>query len=593
MLSAQFGLDLAHELVVDLFAGGGGASTGIEQAIGRPVDIAVNHDRLAVAQHFANHPQTRHYCEDVFDVDPMEVTQGRKIGGLWASPDCKHFSKAKGGQPRSKKIRALADVIVRWAELPEHIKPRVIWMENVEEFETWGELDDDGKPIPEVAGLLFQRWKSRILAQGYVGEFRVLRAADQATPTIRKRLFGIFRCDGQPIVWPEATNAKVVPKGSRLKPWRTAAECIDFGIKAESIFDRKRALVTNTHRRVAKGLWRHVLTNPTPYIVEREGGTQITPFLNEHANSSNQRTMPADEPLRTQCAQVKGGHFSVIAPTLAVLRGTSDAHLNAHTVAEPVTTLSAGGTHHALAAVHMVTIGYGERKGQAARTQDITSPTGTAVAGGVKQGIVMGLLEQANGGFNEGNDGRALDAPVSTIASKAANQRLVTAYCIKYYGSGGQWQGLEEPMHTIPTKGRMGLVEVQHVPLDAIAPEHRKRAKQCADFLREHLPEHFTEEAYAVMVWQRGCWWVLVDITLRMLKAPELYKAQGFPADYIHEWGLDHVPGPGGLAVLTGERITLTTEQQVKAVGNSVCPPMARALVAANYSDRQSMREAA
>jgi DNA (cytosine-5)-methyltransferase 1 len=590
MLTPQLLLGLADELVIDLFAGGGGASTGIEQAIGRHVDIAVNHDPLAIAQHFANHPQTRHYCEDVFDVDPIAVTEGRPVGLLWASPDCKHFSKAKGGKPRSKKIRALADIIAVWAET---VRPRIICMENVEEFKTWGELDEDGHPIPELRGLLFERWKARILAQGYTGEFRELRAANHKTPTIRKRLIGIFRCDGQPIVWPAATNAKNPPRGSGLKPWRTAAECINFGVKAESIFDRKRALVKNTHRRVARGLWRHVLTNAGPYFVEQPGQHLAAPFLNEHANSSNDRTMAADEPMRTLCAEVKRGHFSLITPTLAVLRGTSDAHLgNAHSVDEPLTTLSAGGTHHALVAAHLVTIGYGERQGQEARTNDIRTPTGTAVAGGIKQAVVLAFMEQANGGFFAG-DGRSLNDPISTITAAGTNQQLVTAYCIKYYGSGGQWQGLSEPLHTQPAKGRMGLVDVRQVPLDAIAPEHRRRAKQCADLLREHLPEHFSEEADAVLVWQRGLWWVLVDITLRMLRPRELYLAQGFRGDYIIDWGLEFTRGPGGLAIPTGNRIPLTAEQQIRSCGNSVCPPLAEAVIGANYRDASLMWEAA
>lgn len=205
MLTPQFVLPIASELVVDLFAGGGGASTGIEQAIGRHVDIAVNHDPEAVSLHEVNHPQTRHYTCDVFEIDPLEVTGGQPIGLLWASPDCKHFSKAKGGKPVSKKIRGLANVIAEWAE---KVRPRVICMENVEEFKTWGPLDEENYPIPERAGEYFNEWRARIEAQGYVGEFRELRASDYATPTIRKRLFGVFRCDGQPIVWPEAAHGK-------------------------------------------------------------------------------------------------------------------------------------------------------------------------------------------------------------------------------------------------------------------------------------------------------------------------------------------------------------------------------------------------
>lgn len=539
----QFLLDLGAKLIVDLFAGGGGASTGIEQAIGRPVDIAVNHDALAVAQHLANHPQTRHYCADVFEVDPVVVTEGRPVGLLWASPSCTHFSKARGGKPVNKQLRSLAWVVIKWCKLPIDQRPSIVCLENVEEWKDWGPLNKDGQPCEARKGLTFRRWVRQLETLGYVVEYKELRASDYDTPTIRNRLFLIARCDGLPIVWPAATHAKAPTKGSGLKPWRTAAECIDFSLPAQSIFDRKRALVKNTHRRVAKGLWRHVLDTESPYIVDREESA-LTPFLSEHANSSNQRTMRADEPLRTQCAQVKGGHFSIVTPTLAVLRGTSEAHLGAHSIEDPVTTLSAGGTHHAL---------------------------------------VMAFMEQANGGFY-GGDGRSIKSPLSTITTTGSNQQLVTAYCVKYYSNGGQWQGLDEPMHTLPTKGRIGLVKVRHVPANLLTEDQRHRARQCAELLHEHLSEEFPEPAEMVLIFQRGHWWVLVDITLRMLKPRELYKAQGFPSSYIIDWGID---------LASGQRIELTQEQQVKSVGNSVCPPLAKALVAANYVERSSMRTAA
>ena len=203
MLSPQFVLPLAHELVIDLFAGGGGASTGIEQAIGRHVDIAVNHDPAAVSLHQANHPQTRHFVSDVFEVDPLVVADGQPVGLLWASPDCKHFSKAKGGKPVSKRVRGLAWVVVKWAKL---VQPRIICLENVEEFQTWGPLAADGRPCPERKGSTFARWKAQLVALGYTVEHRELRACDYGAPTIRKRLFLVARRDGCPIVWPEPTH---------------------------------------------------------------------------------------------------------------------------------------------------------------------------------------------------------------------------------------------------------------------------------------------------------------------------------------------------------------------------------------------------
>jgi DNA (cytosine-5)-methyltransferase 1 len=721
-------LSFPGELIVDNFAGGGGTSTGLEAAFGRPVDIAINHDPEALAMHALNHPHTLHLCEDVWEVDPIAVTGNQPVALVWLSPDCKHFSKAKGGTPVEKKIRGLAWVTLRWAA---KCKPRVIMLENVEEFQEWGPLivDEDGntRPDPAKKGRTFESFVRQLRAHGYQVDFRELRACDNGAPTIRKRFFMVARRDGLPIVFPAPTHGNPASKEVRtgkLQPWRTAAECIDFSEPAASIFDRKRPLALNTQRRVAKGAWRHVLTNPRPFIVgvggrmgqspERSvdqplqtitskadsciaqpvvaplvvtnttghtgaaanapvptiatGGhhaltsVALAPFIGEHANGSTQRNMPANEPLRTVCAQVKGGHFSVVAPTVVPLRGTSSSHIgNAHSIEQPISTISAGGTHHGLAAAHLVTIGYGEREGQDARTQQIEQPLGTVVAGGVKQAIaaahltkfragssgvdlnspmptvtansfvkrpggaapiglvathlthlthhgdrrgtspveplptvtganrgeqalVAAFFEQANGGFYAG-EGRAADQPMSTVTASGSNQQLVTAYFVKYYSMGGQWQGAEEPMHTIPTKDRIGLVQLVQVPLEALAPEYRARAKKCADLLHEHLPEHFPQPADLVLMGQ----WVLVDITLRMLKPPELYRAQGFPRGYKH----DEIPNPkllfaNGRQVpqdpRTLPRIPLTLTAQVRMCGNSVSPVQAEALVRVNFS---------
>lgn len=698
-----FTLPLAFpgELIIDNFAGGGGTSTGLEAAFGRPVDIAINHDPEALAMHAINHPHTQHLCESVWDVDPIAVTGNQPVGLVWLSPDCKHFSKAKGGTPVAKHIRGLAWVGMRWVALT---KPRVLMLENVEEFQTWGPLlvgaDGTARPDPARKGKTFQSFVRQLRAHGYVVDWKELRACDNGAPTIRKRLFLIARRDGLPIIWPEQTHAIPTDRrvlAGKLQPYRTAAECIDFDLHAASIFDRKKPLATNTQRRVAKGLWRHVLATASPYIAgdiaaavmtnttghpgaaittplptvatgghHALAGATLTPFLTEHANASNQRTMAADEPLRTQCAQVKGGHFSLVAPTITPLRGTTEAHLGGHDVLAPLSTVAASGTHHGLTGAHLVTIGYGERPGQDARTQAMHSPLGTAVAGGVKQGVVaahlthlthhgersghspaeplrtitgahrgeqamvaahlvdMGhgegacgtkrfshgvrdvraplgtctasnppsalvtaCLEQANGGFYDG-DGRPVSAPASTITSSGAQQRLITAYAVKYYSSGGQWQGLGEPMHTLPTKGRMGLVQAVQVSADSLAPEHRARARQCAELLHTHLPEHFPTLADVVLVWHAGSWWALVDITLRMLKPKELFKAQGFPEGYvIHE-----IPNPALLFDKDGKqaahplqvpRIPLSATAQVRMCGNSVSPPQAEALVRANF----------
>ena len=633
-------LDLGSELIIDNFAGGGGTSTGLEAAFGRPVDIAINHDPEALAMHAINHPYTKHLCESVWDVDPIAVTNNEPVGLVWLSPDCKHFSKAKGGTPVNKHIRGLAWVGMRWVAL---CKPRVLMLENVEEFQTWGPLviapDGTAKPDPQRKGETFRSFVWQLRKHGYQVEWRELRACDFGAPTIRKRLFLIARRDGQPIVWPEQTHAEPSDRrvlAGMLAAHRTAAECIDFSLPAASIFNRKRALVNNTMRRTAKGLWRHVLSTPRPFVVttgEQSNNEPVqAPFIGEHANASNDRTMAADSPLRTICAQVKGGHFSVVAPTLAALRGTSEQHLNAHDVQAPLSTVSAGGNHHALVGANLVTIGYGERHGQDARAQDIRRPLGTVVTANKhavvaahlthlthhgerhgnavdeplrtitaahrgEQAIVMACLEQANGGFYEGH-GRAADTPMSTITASGSNQRLVMAYLVKYYSVGGQDSSCDEPMHTVPTKDRMGLATVVQVEASALAPHHIATARLCAQLLHEHLPEHFPELADVILLPHGGQYFALVDITLRMLKPRELYQAQGFPRTYQFE----RVPDPtmlfaDGQQTTTDPMMlplkTLTGEAQVRMVGNSVSPYVSKALALANFAHEHQIARAA
>lgn len=672
MADGNFSLNFTQELVVDLFAGGGGASLGISRAYRHP-DVAVNHNPIAIAAHRANHPDTEHYVADVFEVDPYSATRGRPVGILWASPDCRHHSKAKGGKPRSIKIRGLAWIIVRWAYVT---RPRLIFWENVEEFCDWGPLDDQQQPIKAERGRTFKAFAAvlstglaadhpdmpeilREIGQhvpldalvrglGYKIDWRELVAADHGVPTIRKRLYGVARCDGRPIVFPEVTRMRdATTQGKR---WRMAAECINFDDLGRSIFDREKPLAPNSERRIAKGCWRHVLTKAQPFIVPLRGttpahqatheieqplstitgggthhglcapvmiqaahgegkpggmqrwghgsrdielplgtvtgsgghaiaGVELVPFLTEYANASTQRTFDIAEPLRTQVAQVKGGHFAMAAAHIIKFRGDSTGHA----IDEPLHTITAGGdmarpagAAHAMGLVvaHLMTIGYGERPGQEARAQAIEAPLGTVV-GTNKHAMVAGFLEQANAGFYEGG-GRSLDAPMSTVTSSGSQQQLVSAYLVKYYGEGGQWQGVDEPMHTLPTKGRMGLVQVIQVVADILPPEQLAKAKRCAAFLHKHLPEHFAEPADLVLVGG----YVLVDITLRMLQPDELKRAQGFPADYILNRGLFFNADTGA-----SEWKAITKTDQVKLIGNSVCPDMAELLVRANAAD--------
>lgn len=599
-----FTLPLAFpgELIIDNFAGGGGTSTGLEAAFGRPVDIAINHDPEALAMHAINHPHTQHLCESVWDVDPIAVTGNQPVGLVWLSPDCKHFSKAKGGTPVAKHIRGLAWVGMRWVA---KCKPRVLMLENVEEFQTWGPLlvgaDGTARPDPARKGKTFQSFVRQLRAHGYVVDWKELRACDNGAPTIRKRLFLIARRDGLPIIWPEQTHAAPTDRrvlAGKLLPYRTAAECIDFDLHAASIFDRKKPLATNTQRRVAKGLWRHVLATASPFIVSRSANDETaTPYLINTRNGERQGQQPRVRTVEQPYWTATGlGSQGALAAGFLTKFNTGSVGCS---LTSPHPTVTAGGTPkrpstgitQGLVAAHLVDMGHGEGACGTKRfshgVRDVCAPLGTCTASNPPSALVTACLEQANGGFYDG-DGRPVDAPTSTITSSGAQQRLITAYAVKYYSSGGQWQGLGEPMHTLPTKGRMGLVQAVQVSADSLAPEHRARARQCAELLHTHLPEHFPTLADVVLAWHAGSWWALVDITLRMLKPKELFKAQGFPEGYvIHE-----IPNPALLFDKDGKqaahplqapRIPLSATAQVRMCGNSVSPPQAEALVRANF----------
>ncbi len=576
----SMGLPFEKELVVDLFAGGGGASTGIARAYREP-DVAVNHNPIALAVHRANHPQTAHYVVDVFEVDPVLATGGQPVGILWASPDCRHHSKAKGGAPRDRGVRGLAWVVVRWAHAT---RPRLMFLENVEEFCDWGPIDEYGQPIKAERGRTFKAFiaalstglpadhpdmpeilqsigefvpvESLVRGLGYNVEWRERIAANAGTPTIRKRLYLVARSDGKPIVWPAPKRHKAPT--AKQQPWRTAAECIDWSNLGRTIF-RDKPMAVNTMRRVAKGCWRHVLTSAKPFIVPMRGTSEAhtsthgvndalstisaggthhalvqpiaAPFLTECANGSSQRNFSVQEPLRTQVAQVKGGHF-------------------------------------AMAAANMVTL----RKGSVGA--DVAGPIGVVATSTGHHAVSAAFFEQANGGFYNG-DGRAAESPLSTICQSGANQRLVNAYLVKYYGNEKDGISLTEPMHTLPTKDRVALVEVVQVP-DTLTREQLEGARRCAAFMHEYLPEHFKDPADLVMVGG----YVLVDITLRMLQPPELKAAQGFDKDYIIDRGLFVDPVTGA-----EEWRDINKTDQVRLIGNSVCPDEAEALVEANAAD--------
>lgn len=576
-------------LVIDNFAGGGGASTGIEMGLGRPVDIAINHDPEAIAMHEINHPHTKHYCESVWEIDPRKITEGRAVDLCWFSPDCKHFSKAKGSKPVKKEIRGLAWVALRYAAT---VRPRVIMLENVEEFVTWGPITAEGRPCPKNKGRTFNSFVNALRRNGYQVEWRELRANAYGAATIRKRLFLIARCDGLPIVWPAATHAPLKSaevKSKQAKPQRLAADIIDWSLPCPSIFTRKKPLADNTLRRIARGIQRYVIDSTEPFIVKVNHGydyfrgqslgdplqtitsklgsalvvPKLTPFITEHANSSVQRNMPAGEPLRTICAQVKGGHFAVVAPVLTQYYGEKEASetrasdlrtplktqttSNRHALVMAFLAKHYGGNytgpgssleepaptvttvdHNALVMAH-IQRDYGNSIGHAA-----SEPLGTITAGGGgKAALVASSLIKLRGTCR---DGQPASEPAATISAQGNHLGEVRAFLLKYYET-ATGQPLAEPLHTVTTKHRMGLVMVKGEPYQ------------------------------------------IVDIGMRMLEPHELYAAQGFPTNYIHD------------RTATGKR--LSKAAQVRMCGNSVCPPVAAALVRANLVDQQTEEVAA
>ncbi|WP_213308285.1 DNA cytosine methyltransferase [Paraburkholderia sacchari] len=593
-----FPLDLGSELIVDNFAGGGGASTGLERAFGRPVDVAINHDPEALAMHAANHPHTKHYCESVFDVDPIAITGNQPVALVWLSPDCKHFSKAKGGKPVSKKIRGLAWIALRWAA---KVKPRVIMLENVEEFTTWGPLGSDGRPCPKRKGNTFRSFVSALERQGYRVDYRELRACDYGAPTIRKRLFLVARRDHLPIVWPAPSHGD--PKGAavragKLQPWRTAADCIDWSLPCPSIFERTKPLKDATLRRVAKGIMKFVVNSAAPFIVKFQ------------ENSTGQTL---DEPLHTVMAGAP--RFGIISPTLMHVThhgGDRTASLDA-----PLATIT--GAHRgeqALVSATLIQTGYGERPprwrcascetvydradlptcgctkcgcsndpeliaGQEPRVPGLDKPLGTAVAGGVKHAVVSAFLAKHYGGHE--SSGAALDKPTSTITTQD-HHHLVTAQLVGCGGRAGQSRPRDasEPLATVTSKADTSVVTSHLVKL---------RNNQFGQDVRDPMPTltagggHVGEVRALLQKYHGpdalgivtigGEQYAIVDIGMRMLQPHELKLAQGFPASYVID------------PIINGK--PLSKSSQVRMIGNSVCPDVATALIVANFAHEKQI----
>lgn len=525
------------EIFVDNFAGGGGASTGIEIAIGRNVDIAINHDPEAIRMHRANHPDTKHYTEDVFAVDPREACAGRPVALAWFSPDCTHFSRAKGGKPVEKKIRGLAWVTLRWAY---YVRPRVIMLENVPEIQTWGPLGEDGKPIKSRAGETFDGFikalstgiprnhpafaemcetlsispdseMARALSRGmgYVIEHRCLRSCDYGAPTTRTRFYMIARSDGKPIVWPKPTHApknSEAAKRGELLPYRTAAECIDWTNLGESIFERKKPFAENTLRRIARGIQKFIINNPEPFIVT--------------VNHSGEgfRGQSIDEPLCTVTA--KNG-YGVVAPTLIQYhdeQGKNEAR--GQKLDEPIKTLDTS-NRYALSVASLIKH-YGG--GYAGHGNDVREPLSTITAKDHNALVAAHIVTLRNH-----MDGQRADEPLSTISCSGAHHAEVAAFLIKYY-SGGVPKPVDMPIDTVTTLERFALITVDGVD------------------------------------------YIITDIKMRMLEPRELYDCQGFPHDYI----IDMIREDGK---------PYQRAEKVAKAGNAVTPPVAAALVRANLPE--------
>jgi len=536
-------LSMFQEIVVDNFAGGGGASTGIEMAMGKSVDIAINHDPAAIAMHRANHPETEHYCENVWEIDPVAACGERKVALAWFSPDCKHFSKAKGGKPVEKSIRGLAWVAIRWAKM---VRPRVIMLENVEEFKTWGPLMEDSKPDPRFKGRTFRHFVHALKRYGYTVDWRELRACDYGAPTIRKRFFLIARCDGQPIKWPEATHGdpKSLPvQSGRLKPWRTAAEIIDWSIECKSIFERKKPLCENTMKRIAKGLKKFVIDSPKPFIVQ--------------VNHSGKgfRGQGLDKPLSTVTA--KHG-YGVVTPYLSQIGQQKFAgDGRSHDLREPLSTIVTK-AEHLLVAPTLIQY-HGEQSAKETRGQDLKKPL-MVVDSSNRYGLVAAFITKQYAGCSRSTES-SMEGPLHTITARSSVHGLMTAYMMHYYGTsiGG---GMNEPLGTITAQGQH-LAEIK-----AFLVKYYGQGE--GQSLNEPLHTITTKDRFGLVTIE-GEDYQIVDIGMRMLTPRELFNAQGFPTDYIIEKDAD------------GNTYPKTA--QVARCGNAVPPPFAEALVRENLPE--------
>lgn len=545
-------ISMTDEIIVDLFAGGGGASTGIEIATGRVVNVAVNHNPEAIRLHQTNHKFTEHYQEDIWKVDPKTVCKGRPVGLLWASPDCRHFSKAKGAALVDRKIRGLAWVILRWAG---EVRPRVILMENVEEFVTWGPVRK-GKPVKKLSGTTFERFLKQLRALGYEVEYRELVAADYGAPTSRKRLVLCARCDGRPIVWPERTHAPADSpevKSGKCKPWRAAAEIIDWTLPMYSIFDSKaeikekygvnavRPLADNTLRRIIRGVDKFTIQSGKPFIV----------FSNTGHSVGN----PTDNPIGV--VRTAGGE--ILSSVQMIQYHTEQTeNVRANGLNGLLPTVDASNRYGLISASLTEYYGNGNPIPMGEPMRTVTSHDREAL-------LACHLDKYYAGGYS--GKGNSPEEPITTITVEP-RQSLIAAHIAEFKGQ-CKGQSVAEPLFTITASaGEFGLVGTQIVRYEDGA--RLGRWPEIRSLLNKYCGYHLDENEILLLS-IGGALWYISDIFMRMLAPRELYNAMGFPVDYI----IDHD--------YTGREYKKTS--QVARCGNAVCPPMAEAVVRANLPE--------
>ncbi len=581
-------ISLLDEIIVDNFAGGGGASTGIELATGRPVTIAINHAPAAILMHKTNHPYTEHLQASVWDVDPVKVCGGRPVGLAWFSPDCKHFSKAKGAALVDRNIRGLAWIVLRWAGT---VRPRVIILENVEEFQTWGPVRK-GKPIKSKSGQTFRKWLSQLKVLGYEVEYRELVAADYGAPTSRKRFVLIARGDGQPIRWPERTHAprdSEEVKSGRCEPWRSAAEIIDWTVPMYSVFETKeeikakygvnavRPLADNTLRRIIRGVDKYTIKDGNPFIVQgkfqngpQEIGKPLTTITAVGAhevvnplfspvtfpNTHHSVGSPADQPVHT----ITSAGNQVLAAANLIQYHTEQGKKNARVdaLADPLPTVDAS-NRYAVVAANLLEYYTG------GRPLTVKDPMHT-VTSHDREALTTAIMQPFHsGGYN--GKGNSPEDPVNTVTG-VGGQSLVCTHVAEFKGQ-DIGQDARIPLRTITAGGGefavLAVKTVKYTPGADLGYWPRVR-----ELLNKYCDYHLADDE-VLLIFIRGAWYYIRDIGLRMLTPRELYRAMGFPADYVID--RDYLGNP------------YPKNQQVARCGNAVCPAMAEALVRANLPE--------